>query len=77
MKTVQDIAEELRGSSQSLQNVLELNDMDGMDNDATFCADLDSLVFCCECCEWWHEQSEMGERTDDRWICEDCTRDGE
>lgn len=75
MKTVEEIAEILRGSCESLGNVLEREDMDGMDNDAEFCARLDSLVFCCETCDWWHEQSEMGQRNDDRWICEDCTRD--
>lgn len=73
MKTVEEIAEELRGSCQSLTLVLERNDMDGADNDSAFCAQLDALVFCCEACEWWCEQSEMGDRKDDRWICQECT----
>lgn len=77
MKAVEEVAEELRGTCDSLQTVLERNDMEGMDNDAEFCAALDALVFECECCMWWHEQSEMGERNDDRWICESCTEDGE
>jgi len=73
MKTVEEIADELRGSCQMLSSVLERHDMDGADNDSDFCARLDALVFCCEICDWWHEQSEMGERDDDRWICEQCT----
>lgn len=72
-KTVDEIAYELQGSCQSLQNVLERHDMDGMDDDLEFCHALDRLVFCCEQCEWWFEQSEMGERDDDRWICRECT----
>jgi hypothetical protein len=73
VKTVEEIAEELRGTSQTLCLVLEHNDMDGADNDPAFCASLDALVFCCEQCEWWCEQSEMGARDDERWICEECT----
>lgn len=72
-KTVEEIAEELRGSCQFLCVVLERNDMHGMDNDPAFCAALDGIVFCCEQCEWWCEQSEMGDRDDDRWICQECT----
>ncbi|AHJ10739.1 hypothetical protein P106B_56 [Rhizobium phage vB_RglS_P106B] len=71
MKTVAEIAEELRGTCQTLTIVLENNDMDGMDNDAAFCAELDSLVFCCERCDWWHEQSEMSDKFE-AWICEEC-----
>lgn len=77
MKTVEEIAEELRGTCDSLQTVLERNDMDGMDNDAEFCAALDAIVFECTCCQWWHEQSEMGDRDDDQWICQSCTDDEE
>jgi hypothetical protein len=73
--TVEIIAEALRGTCRSLQSVLEDNDMDGADDDMNFCLALDSLVFCCEACEWWCEMSEMGEREDDRWICEECTRE--
>ena len=75
MKTVEEIAEELRGTCKILTFVLEQNDMDGMDNDSAFCSQLDAIVFLCECCEWWHEQSEMGDRNDDRWICQECTNE--
>lgn len=74
-KTVAEIAEELRGSCDSLQNVFERHDMEGMDDDAQFCAELDSLVFCCEQCNWWHEQSEMADDVRGDWICEDCARE--
>lgn len=74
-RTVEQIAEELRGTCNSLQRVLEQNDMDGADDDMSFCLALDAIVFCCESCEWWHEIGEMGERDDDRWICEECTKE--
>ena len=71
-KSVAEIAEQLCGTCDSLQNILERNDMDGADNNAGFCAELDSLVFCCEDCNWWHEQSEMAADVRGDWICEEC-----
>lgn len=67
----------LEGTCSSLQQVLTDLDADGADDNAIFCARLDDLVFECEQCNWWFEQSEMAERTDERWICEDCTGEDE
>lgn len=72
MKTVDEIASELQGSCHSLNEVLERNNMEGADNDAEFCASLDSLVFCCECCNWWCEVSEMADDGGAQGICFDC-----
>lgn len=72
MKTVDQIADELRGTCMSLQEVLERNDMDGEDNNLDFCHALDALVFCCETCNWWYEQHEMADDVRGRWICEEC-----
>lgn len=77
MKTVAQIAEKLRGTCDSLQFVLEANDMVGADDDATFCAELDSLVFCCERCNWWCEQHEMADDIRGNWICEECAEEGD
>lgn len=66
-------ADRLQGSSLTLAALGE--EYEDAENDDVFCRVLDSLVFCCEQCDWWFEQSEMGERDDDRWICEDCTND--
>lgn len=71
IKLAQEVAYELEGTSKFLQFVLEERGQDGMDNNSTFCAILDSLVFCCEQCDWWFSQSEMTDKVD-RWICEDC-----
>jgi hypothetical protein len=68
-------AEQLEGTCKALYELGE--EFEGADNSRAFCDRLDALVFECECCNWWHEQSEMGERTDERWICQQCTDDGE
>lgn len=39
----------------------------------TFCSIIDQEIFRCEVCDWWCEQSEMAERSDERWICEECS----
>lgn len=69
------IAHTLRGTCSSVGAELEAIDREELEMDGEFCARLDSLVFCCVRCDWWHEQSEMAERDDDEWICEDCDRD--
>lgn len=66
------IADQLRGTCTFLSTALEAIDREELEDDATFCAHLDSLVFCCVRCDWWHEQSEMAERDDDEWICQQC-----
>jgi hypothetical protein len=67
------IANELRGTCDALYAALERHDAEGMDNDRDFCARLDALVFCCEGCDWWFEQSEMAQDDKrDRWACDEC-----
>jgi hypothetical protein len=45
-------------------------EFEALQDDMEFCMQLDALIFCCEGCEWWHEQSEMAE--DAEGFCEDC-----
>lgn len=71
--TVRNVAYELQGTCQSLHEVLERFDMDDADMESAFCAELDSLVFECTCCNWWYETSEMSEYTD--WQCKECAED--
>jgi len=54
--------------------VMQLGEeFEGADNDDDFCRRLDELVFCCEGCDWWFDQSEMAESdARDRWVCEEC-----
>lgn len=61
-------AELLQGSSQGIANLGE--EFEALELNAEFCAELDSLVFCCDYCNWWFEQSEMSDTED--WVCEDC-----
>lgn len=46
-------------------------------NEQAFCNRLDELVFECQCCNWWFEQSEMAVRKDEQWICTECTEESE
>lgn len=71
-KTADEIAEELRGTAESLEAVCEHFEMAEAVNDESFCSEIDQLVFCCDTCGWWCEQSEMSE--DEEWVCEDCAR---
>lgn len=71
--SVEQIADELRGTCQPLHVVLERHDMEDADKDSQFCHDLDSRIFECNFCNWWWDHSEMSEEHD--WICEDCARD--
>lgn len=70
---VADIAEDLRGTCQSLMDALAKHDMEAAANDIDFTQALDELVFECEQCSWWCELSEMA---DAQHICTDCD-DGE
>lgn len=67
-------AEQLSGTCGTIARLGEQYE-DAM-NDTTFCNVLDSLVFECEHCNWWLEQSEMAERDDGKWICQECTDEG-
>lgn len=61
-------ADQLQGTSKAIYDLGE--EYEALENNAEFCAVLDSLVFCCTVCENWFEQSEMSETQD--WICESC-----
>lgn len=74
-RTVEQIAYELQGSCDSLARVLERHEMEGAENDSTFCYALDALVFECTCCGWWFEVSEMSDDPEHDWQCEDCAAD--
>lgn len=61
-------AEQLQGSSKSIAELGE--EYEALELNTEFCNKLDELVFCCECCDNWFNQSEMSENED--WICEEC-----
>lgn len=61
----------LQGTCQSLDEAVGFElDLSEGELAAVDCHALDALVFCCECCGWWCEQSEMSETMD--WMCDDC-----
>lgn len=67
----EEVASELEGTCKFLTFVLEEREAEHMEDNSIFCARLDSLVFCCERCDWWFAQSEMTDKVD-RWICVEC-----
>lgn len=67
----QQAANRLQGTCGSIAALGE--EYEAAENSITFCDELDQLVFCCEQCNWWCEISEMAERDDDAWICQECT----
>lgn len=71
----QSAAEQLEGTSKGIHDLgIEYEEAI---NDIIFCSKLDELVFECQCCNNWFEQSQMADRKDGEWICEDCTDDNE
>ncbi len=69
------VAEEVRGTADSVYQTLKAMDLpEELQDNEIFCNVLDSLVFCCESCDWWCEQWEMSELTD-AWVCTDCVSD--
>lgn len=67
---VADLAEALRGTTDSLDEALVRKfDIDQDDLDAEDHHELDEHVFLCDGCGWWCEASEMeGDQT-----CSDCS----
>lgn len=69
---VELVASDLEGTCQSLEQVLERYDIEGADNDPSFCAALDARVFCCTVCDWWHDVGESGNDVNGQWACVEC-----
>lgn len=65
------VADALSGTCGTLTAALAEFDAEHLEQNAEFCASLDDLVFLCDGCGWWCEQSEMV----GYWSCEDCSGD--
>lgn len=59
---IQALAERLKGTCDHATDEIEELTIDE-------CKELDSLVGCCEGCDWWVSRHELN----DDWRCEDCT----
>lgn len=68
---VRTIADELRGTCQSLDDAL----MEGEELTTAQHGELDELIFCCDICSWWYDTGEMAEDCEDALICEKCGED--
>ncbi len=76
----EEIVEDLRGTCNSLDTVLDRHTADDLFGDQAFHDYLDSQIFCCVTCQWWCEISE--EASEDfgleEWTClECCEEEGE
>jgi hypothetical protein len=67
---VEEVAEALRGSCETLRAVLDIRGRSTLEDDVEFCRALDDRVFCCEQCSWWHLLEE--ESTEMPGHCEEC-----
>ena len=64
-----EVAAELVGSSQMLNDVATVSERDDM----RFCVALDALVMCCELCGWWVDTEEINTDTPSgEALCDDC-----
>lgn len=66
-------AKELQGTCKAIYDLGQ--EFEDASNEQAFCNRLDELIFECQKCNWWFEQSEMANRKDDDWICIECTDD--
>ncbi len=66
-----EVAEDLRGTCQSLNNVLEERGIDFDSIPIALLETLDAEVMECQVCGWWHESCELN----DDQICKDCEDD--
>jgi hypothetical protein len=70
MVDIQKVAEELQGTCNTLDSVLEEYGLDVGELTLELCQDLDEITMMCDTCGWWCEPSEMEGDT-----CEDCRDD--
>ena len=67
-------AEMLEGTTDSLEDLVDRTI--GIDDDTIctpeFLQALDTMVFCCAECGWWHRQRENATPDGDEWICQEC-----
>lgn len=64
-------AEQLEGTCKAIYELGSEYEDDS--NEQVFCNRFDELVFECQQCNWWFEQSKMAVRDDNEWICQECT----
>jgi hypothetical protein len=69
-----NIVEELKGSCETLSNVLENHNRQDLDNDMNFLEYLDNNIFNCSGCGWWYEISECSNHHHESY-CDGCYED--
>ena len=70
------IIEDLRGTCQSIIQVLSNHSREDLEDHSGFLGELDQQIFRCESCDWWCELSEESEVI--HGCCRDCEpEDGE
>lgn len=72
-RKARDAANLLQGTCKSIHDLGE--EFEALQDDQAFCDTLDSLVFCCKQCDWWHDISEIALTTANGFVCEDCDRE--
>lgn len=71
--SIHDVIQDLNGTAQDLQTVLDDYGKDEEDLSELDRITLDAEIFCCDCCGWW---CETDEKNDDQEtgieVCNDC-----
>ena len=63
----------LENTSDSLEDLAERDARTAVVvDDAEFLKYLDSMVFCCVSCNWWHRQRENATPDGAEWECQEC-----
>lgn len=74
-RLIQDVIDELRGSTGSLSEACAERDLSDMDDDVT--AMVDNQIFECTACGWWCgiEEESSEDVGHDEWICSQCAEE--
>lgn len=78
MTLPREIVNELRGTCQTLEEVLYLRVAEDLEDNLKFLDYLDSRIFKCTACSWWcdiEEESSEDFGLND-WTCLDCCEEG-
>lgn len=73
VEAAETFANHVRGtaSMSGVADILEQLGLPAYEDDKTFCATLDQLVFECDCCGWWCDTDEVADVSNDM-VCEEC-----
>ncbi len=76
-KLMDEILDDLQGTCQSLEDVLDSHNMELDDLSMKDLGYIDDSIFVCDCCGWWYELGEINPEIENAVVCMNCEEDWE